>query len=171
MTKHLKHLMVLLLLIVIGSMTLACTEQDNGLQYATFYDRVEKYAYETYMQDNSTRVPFTENDLRPFDIVNVIKTQSEFEYAIPDGHIEIDFSEEILVVYFFTDIYMGFNCALKSIKIENNQLKIVILHELADKIGQGPRPPSTSYPTQRCMAIKTTLTDFDSVSVSMTYPD
>lgn len=177
MNKRLKHLVLFLSLVIMSTLVLACKptksnpqNKDSGLEFATFYDNVEKYAYATYLQDNATKFPFDGSEL-PFDIVNVIRTQSELDKAIPDGHIEIDFNKEVLVLYLFTDIYMGFNCRLKSINVKGNQLNIVIFHELAEKSAQGTRPPSTSYPTQRCMAIKTTLTDFNSASVAIDYPN
>ena len=174
MTKHIKHFTIFILLIIIGSIALACTpnnaNNDNGLQNATFYDRVEKYAYETYLQDNATRVPFTENDLRPIDRVNVIRTQAELDKAIPAGHIEVDFEKENVILYLFTDINAGYGCSLESIKIQDNQLNIVIFHNLIEYGGNGFPPPSASFPTQRCVAIKTALIDFESTSVTFTYP-
>lgn len=177
MTKHLKHSVIVLLLIILSSIALACTpknskhtNENNGLEFATFYDNVEKYAHESYLQENITKFPFDGSDL-PFDIVNVIRTQSDFEQAIPDGNIEIDFSTEVLILYLFTDIYMGFDCRLKSIKLEENEINIIVFHELAEKDSQGLRPPSTSYPTQRCLAIKTTLTGFNNALVTVDYPN
>lgn len=171
MTKHLRALTLALLLIIISCITLACApDEDNGLQHATFYDRVEKYAHETYLQENSTHFPFEESDL-PYNRVNVIRTQAEFDKAIPEGHIEIDFEKEILVLYIFTDNNAGYRCRLKSIKMQDNQLNIIIYHDLAKKAANGVTPPSSSLPTQRCLAIKTTLIDFDNASVKLIGPN
>lgn len=173
MSKLIKKLVLFLIPILICGMFTACTpnaNEDNGLNNATFYDRVEKYAYETYLQENKTQYPFDGSDL-PYDRVNVIRTQEELDKAILEGHIDIDFDKEIVILYFFTDYNAGFGCRLQSIKIKDNQLNIVIFHNLADKNAQGLRPPSSSRPTQRCVAIKTSLIDFDNVYVTMTGPD
>ena len=172
-----KNLLALILAIVMTALSMllfvACADDEpdlgqENLKYASFYDRVEKYAYADFLEENITRKPFDQRDL-PFDIVKIIRTESELENAIPTGKIEVDFDSEVLVVYFFTDINYGFDCKLQGLKIADNFLTIYILHGKAKEDNQGVTPPSSSMPIQRCLAIKTSLTNFDTATINMSY--
>lgn len=165
MNVKIKSLAILLCTLLLASTLFACKPDthDNGLENATIYDNVQSYLHDNYLNNNMTRSPSVGgSDRHPEYIINVIRSQKEFAAAAQENHIDIDFDKEVLILYFFTDLYMGFECRLQNIQVNDRKLNINIFHAIDDA-------PCTSLPTQRCLAIKTTLSDFDSVNVKITY--
>ena len=165
MTGKFKSLAILLCTLLLAIMFISCKpdKNDNGLENAVFYDNVQLYLHDDYLNNNITRFPSIDgSDQRPEYLINIIRSQTEFTAAVQENYIDIDFDKETLILYFFTDLYMGFECRLQNIQINDRKLNINIFHAIDDA-------PCTSLPTQRCLAIKTTLSDFDSVNVKITY--
>lgn len=146
-------------------------KQDTTLgimKDAKFFDKTEEYATEYFLSKNKTHKPF-ENDDLPESICKIIDTQAEYILAFSAFPAEVDFSQDVLIVYCFTDIYYGFACRLQTITENDGEITINILHEMAKKDSLGVTPPSTSVPTQRCLVVKLSNHVCTNVNVKINY--
>lgn len=148
----------------------ACAEDSpDPLPYnAVLFDKAERWAQEDFLSENKTHFP-SENDNLPLDRCFVIDSDEKFSRAFDSFPEEVAFEQDMLVVYFFTDIYYGFDCKLQTITQNEGEITIDILHEMAEQRPDGARPPSTSMPMQRCLVIKLSGCNYESVQVEMNY--
>ncbi len=159
MKKFLSILSVVILLILGG----ACSAEREISYSATLIDKAEQYATETFLTENAT-VEYANGRL-PQEKCVVIDTREAFENAFVSFPETVNFEQDILVVYFFTDIYYGLGCTLQSVDVENGVLEIELLHEMITRGWAG----SASQPTQRCLVVKLTDCEYESVNVTMEY--
>ena len=122
--------------------------------YGTAYDNAQKFLTTEYLDGNKTKQPFSPNDNSPYDIVNVVNNRNVFDNIFANYLCDIRFDAETFILYFFTDIYAGFSVFFDGAEIVEGKLIVTLFHDLADEDENGLRPPSTSLPTQRCVAIK-----------------
>ena len=66
---------------------------------AVLFDKAERRATEDFLTENRTNSPAEDDD-------------DEFDSAFDSFPEEVAFPHDILVVYFFADIYYGFECKL-----------------------------------------------------------
>ena len=121
--------------------------------YGTAYDNAQKFLTTEYLDGNKTKQP-SANDNLPYDIVNVVNNRNVFDNIFANYLCDIRFDAETFILYFFTDIYAGFSVFFDGAEIVEGKLIVTLFHDLADEDENGLRPPSTSLPTQRCVAIK-----------------
>lgn len=143
--------------------------QTDLQKSAVFFDKAEKWATEEFLVENETHF-FGIHDGLPDYLCFSIETNNEFTYAFDSFPQEIDFSQYFIIVYFFTDIYYGFDCKLQTITKNKGEVSIEVLHEMAGKEPGKDPPPSTSFPTQRCLVVKMPNCEYTSVKVEMLYP-
>lgn len=157
-----KKIIPVILLTVIAIFCSACA---TPLPYdATLADRAENFMKEEYLAENKTH-SWGNNDDLPENICKIIKTEEEYERAFNSFPEETDFTEDVLVLYFFTDIYYGFDCKLQKITNSNGEITVEILHKMANKPWSG----SASMPIQRCLAVKLTACGYTDISVILNY--
>lgn len=148
---------------------LFCSACISELPYnATIADKAENFMKEEYLAENKTHCSGS-TDTLPDKICKIIQTEEEYAKAFNSFPEETDFKRDILVVYFFTDIYYGFDCKLQKITNDNGEITIEILHRTAKKAPNGSTSPSTSSPTQRCLAVKLTDCDYTDINVNLIY--
>ncbi len=147
----------------------ACGCAPKELPYsAKLFDKAENFMTETYLRENNTHYP-SNNDGLPHTRCQVIKTEDDVEGIFETFPEELDFSRDMLVIYIFTDINYAFGCRLDDITVTENEMTIVIGHEMAKRDIWGRRPPSASLPTQRCLVVKLTDCSFNDVKVDLIY--
>ena len=137
--------------------------------YGTAYDNAQKFLTTEYLDGNKTKQPFSPNDNLPYDIVNVVNNRNVFDNIFANYLCDIRFDAETFILYFFTDIYAGFSVFFDGAEIVEGKLIVTLFHDLADEDENGLRPPSTSLPTQRCVAIKVSCTWAGDAVVVMEY--
>lgn len=135
---------------------------------AILLDKAERWAKEDFLTESRTNFPFADDGL-PFDRCFFIYSEGDFNRAFKTFPVEVTFPQNILVIYTYTDIYYRFGCELQTITNNAGELTIEILHDMAEPDEEGGFPPSTSYPTQRCLVIKMSACTFESVKVKMNY--
>ena len=136
---------------------------------AVFFDKAEKWATEEFLANNETHF-FGSSDGLPDYLCFSIETDEAFAHAFDEFPQEIDFSQSFIVVYLFTDIYYGFECKLQTITKNKGEVSIEVLHEMAEKEPGKDPPPSTSFPTQRCLVVKMPNCKYTSLKVEIVYP-
>ena len=165
--KRIKKLSLVILLLA-ASLCVIFSGCNTEIPYnAVIYDRAITYLKDDYREANMTG--FWGNGEGPDDIRQVIKTQQEFEEAFESFPEELDFETQMLVLYFFTDIYDGFGCSIKDVNFNEETLNIKILHHQAEPDKDGLVPPCTSAPTHRCLLIKMDKLDFQELEVKIVY--
>ncbi|MDE6505571.1 MAG: hypothetical protein K2L42_06870 [Clostridia bacterium] len=156
-----KRLISVIVLSIFVLFSCACV--PNLPYNAKFYDKAENWFLEKFLADNKTHYPF-ETDNLPEYRCRIVSTDTDFDNVFKSFPEDNNFSQDILVVYLFTDIYYGFDCELKTISSENNVVTIEILH----KMPQG-HSPETSLPTQRCLIVKLTGCEYEDINVKLSY--
>lgn len=154
----------------------ACAPQSNIidilekdlLDYAIFYDSVEGHLHENFLEQNKTHFPFSSDDLPDYRC-QIIDTKGKLNRAFDEFPQTINFEQEFLVIYLFTDIYYAFGCELQTIAITRRTITVEILHQMAEKRPDGATPPSTSFPMQRCLAIILPNCSYETVNVNINY--
>lgn len=158
----------ILFLITVILFSFGCANEAVLPYNATIFDKAENFMKEDYLADNNTHYPGATDGL-PESICKTVESDGEFKNAFASFPEEIDFTKDILVVYFFTDIYYGFGCKLQTVTNDNGEIVINIIHQMAKKEINGARPPSTSAPTQRCLAVKLTDCVYSDIVVKLSY--
>ena len=171
--KTIKRIVAIIFAVAVFCVAIACTPKrhdDIVQEYeSTLYDKVQEHMTEEALIANTIREMGSDDDTYPYDITRVIRSQDEFDGMFKDRIFDADFETEVVVVYFFTDIYNGFDCYLGNVKLEENILKIEIRHKMAERDIFGIRPSSTSQPTVRAFAVKVALRDFDDAQANVKY--
>ena len=160
--RILKIIISLTLIICIGLLSSACINEEPLPYDAVLFDKAERWAKEEFLNENQTKYPSTDDNL-PRERCFIIDSAEEFDKAFDSFPEEVTFTSDILVIYFFTDIYYGFGCKLQAITEASGEIVIDILHEMADE------RPSTSMPIQRCLVIKLSNCSYKSIQVEMNY--
>ena len=154
--------LIAVLLIISAFMLTACTSTFAFDPYnSKMSDNAQKLMNEDYLNEHETSFPFRDDGL-PDDICVEIQSDEEFARAFVDYPFNVDFEKEFVILYFFTDIYMGFGCNIISMTEKESVITILIRHKLLDE-------PCTSMPMQRCLAIKTDRVQYSSVEVKILY--
>lgn len=171
-TNFLLIFLTVAILIAVISLAAACAPKlvdiDNDIEMrgdkvlkdnATLYDDATQWMMEEYAYNNRT---ITEDlEFLP-EKVNVIASQEDFDNAFEDFPTEIDFDEQMLVVYFFTsdNIFAEGGKRLRYYELDNiiNDDGVITFECILKKTGL--RDPhkhedmaDTTVPTQNCLTI------------------
>ncbi len=170
-----KRIVLIIFAVAVFCAAIACTPKrhdDIVQEYeSTLYDKVQEHMTEEALIANTIREMGSDDDTYPYDITRVIRSQDEFDGMFKDRIFEADFETEVVVVYFFTDIYNGFDCYLGNVKLEENILNIEIRHKMPGLRYDGRPLMATSAPTVRAFAVKVLLRDFDDAQANVKYDD
>ncbi len=80
---------------------------------AVLFDKAERRATEDFLTENRTNSPAEDDDDElPDERILIMDSEEEFDSAFDSFPEEVAFPHDILVVYFFADIYYGFECKL-----------------------------------------------------------
>ncbi len=123
----------------------------NVLYDAKFVDKSERYMTEEFINELGYPGDF------PEDRMLIIDNETEFKRVYKSFPYEMDFTNDILVIYMFVDIQYGFDCELQDMSEAESALTVEILHDL-----EGYKPMG-SEPTHRCWAIK--LSDCEQTNI------
>lgn len=168
-----KKILCFLSVILFASFFLcACQDTSDSLlpefpYSAKLFDKAENLLKEEFLVENETHYPSREDGL-PDSRCQIINNDDEFSCTIATFPEELNFSQDMLVIYLFTDIYYGFECKLYEIIENEEKLSIVIKHEMAEN-NAGLDIPSTSMPIQRCLIVKLSNCSFDNVEIKLIY--
>ena len=107
---------------------------------ATMYPYALDWVTDDYLRNNLTRNAEYNGEVQddaslPSLVINVIKTQDEFESAFASFPEEVDFGEEMLITYAYTEIYNLCPYELALAKIKDNVLHILYNRVIADNNG------------------------------------
>ena len=159
--------LIAVLLIISAFMLTACTSTFAFDPYnSKMSDNAQKLMNEDYLNEHETSFPFRDDGL-PDDICVEIQSDEEFARAFVDYPFNVDFEKEFVILYFFTDVNAGFGCVITLAVVKDDTLFVFIEHKLAKKSSDGSRPPSASFPTHRCLAIKMDRVEYRSLSIIM----
>lgn len=169
LTKFIRNSVIFVFMVGIILLMSACSSKEATLPYdACLFDKAERYLKQDFMDDNATHFPSCDDAL-PESRCIIIDTTEKYNMAFDTFPQEIDFNNEVLVVYLFTDIYYAFNCDLEKIVNDNEKLIITIKHEMATAGSNGAKPPSTSMPIQRCLVVKLHDCNFSNIEINLIY--
>ena len=159
-----KKIIASLVLAIIALFSFGCAKEMpyNVLYDAKFVDKSERYMTEEFLEENRLSFWGEQNDLPKIRTV-VIDNEEDFKKAFVSFPYDVDFKQDILVIYMFVDIQYGFDCKLQDMSETKNALTVDILHEIAEPDSDGCIPPCGSAPTHRCWTIK--LTDCDQTNI------
>ena len=164
-----KRIVLIIFAVAVFCAAIACTPKQSAAEkrlqefQAEIYDKIQVYMTEETLTENATHSFFDDTDY-PFDIVRVVKSADEFNKMFYEKPFEADFDKEMVVFYFITDIYYGFECFLEDIIVEDNILTVKIRHDMLAEQGE-----ATSLPTVRSFAVKMSVGDYDDIKVKVRY--
>ena len=165
-----KRIVTVIFAVAVFCAVIACTPKQSEAEkrlrefQAEIYDKIQVYMTEETLTENATHSFFDDTDY-PFDIVRVVKSANDFDNMFNEKPFEVDFESEMVVFYFITDIYYGFECFLEDIIVEDNILTVKIRHDMLPP----PQGEATSLPTVRSFAVKMSAGDYDDVKVKVRY--
>ena len=117
----------------------------NVLYEAKFVDKSEKYMTEEFKNELGDPCDF------PDDKQLIINNEKELNRVYKSFPYEMNFTQDILVIFIFVDTNYSFECKLKDMYELENELIIKYYHGVEDNDG-----PLGSLPTHRCLAVKLT---------------
>lgn len=144
----------------------SCRKKDF-LFSAKLFDKTESMLTNEFLAKNQTHYPSIEDGL-PDNRIHIITNTYDFETAFVSFPENLDFSKDTLVVYFFTDIYYGFDCELDNVVESNNQVTITVTHKTTQNTTDMDTP-SVSAPLLRCLTIKLTSCPQKQINVILNY--
>ena len=147
-----KKIIASLVLAIMALFSFGCAKEMpyNVLYDAKFVDKSERYMTEEFLEENRLRFWGEQNDL-PKKRTVVIDNEEDFKKAFVSFPYDVDFKQDILVIYMFVDTNYGFECKLRDMYETENELFIDIYHGVEDNDA-----PLGSLPTHRCSAITLT---------------
>ena len=177
MTNKLKKLIYVgVVLIVCVGILCACNNDDkvDNRYNAVLYDNVIVNLNVEYLQEYSTKGTIVEDefpieDNRAETNVQIISNQQTFSKAFNSFFNEVNFDQDMIVLYFFTGIpaksptgnVKFYEYSIKNIEYENMKLKIVLN---ARYLISDERPVGLP-PTQVVFAIKMNYLIFDEIDI------
>ena len=117
----------------------------NVLYEAKFVDKSEKYMTEEFKNELGDPCDF------PDDKQLIINNEKELNRIYKSFPYEMNFTQDILVIFIFVDTNYSFECKLKDMYELENELIIEIFHGVPQ-----PDKDTVSAPTHRCLAVKLT---------------
>ncbi len=148
------------ILVIFFSLT-ACGNKYN----AVMYDDAGEWIVKEFREANLTRgtvyfegeeLDETETLAYPEDRAFIIKDQDKYNKIFIDSPIKLEFGEDMLIIYFFTDNFTN-TYKIKEMNLEDSVLKIYYKVSLPHK--------QSSAPLQRCFAIKVDNLDIESAKL------
>ena len=174
MNRFSKKLTVLLAMVMmVGCLAMflsmaGCEEEQEILEYdAILYDQPMQWMNPEYLKKNETFDLDHTGESFPRRIIHIIKSQKDFDKAFKEFPPDVDFKKEMLIVYFYTGPNVAnpetgkrfFNFTIKDLKVENENVQIVIESEA---LLEGP----TGFPPMRqCFVIKMNKADVTNVNI------
>lgn len=156
-----KKIIASLVLAIMALFSFGCAKEMpyNVLYDAKFVDKSEKFMTEEFLEENRLRLPGEQNDL-PRERTLIIDNEEEFNRAFVSFPCEVDFAQDILVIFMFVDTNYGFDCKLKDMYETENELIIDIHHEMPKH-----NEDAASQPTHRCSAVKLTNCKYPQIQI------
>ena len=147
-----KKIIASLVLVIIALFSFGCAKEMpyNVLYDAKFVDKSERYMTEEFLQENRLRFPGEQNDL-PRERTVIIDNKEDFNRAFVSFPYEMDFEQDIIVIFMSVDIHYGFEFKLQDMYETGNELTIDIYHDIRNHYED-----NSSAPTHRCSAVKLT---------------
>ena len=142
-----KKIIASLVLVIIALFSFGCAKEMpyNVLYDAKFVDKSERYMTEEFINELGDPCDF------PEDRMLIIDNQDEFKRVYKSFPYDVDFKQDILVIFMFVDTNYGFESKLRDMYETENELFIDIYHGVEDNDA-----PLGSLPTHRCSAITLT---------------
>ncbi len=156
-----KKIIASLVLAIMALFSFGCAKEMpyNVLYDAKFVDKSEKFMTEEFLEENRLRLPGEQNDL-PRERTVIIDNEEEFNRAFVSFPCEVDFKQDILVIFMFVDTNYSFDCKLKDMYETENELTIDIHHEMPKH-----NEDAASKPTHRCSTVKLTNCKFPQIQI------
>ena len=156
-----KKIIASLVLAIMALFSFGCAKEMpyNVLYDAKFVDKSERYMTEEFLEENRLRLPGEQNDL-PRERTVIIDNEEEFNGAFDFFPYEMDFAQDILVIFMFVDTNYGFECKLQDMSETENELTIDIYHDTGK-----PDEEYCSAPTHRCSAVKLTNFKYNEIQI------
>jgi hypothetical protein len=146
----------------------ACYKHSNGGEYnATLYDDAKEFMKSDFLLDNLTYgIYYNGETLRdesknPTYKIYIVREQSAFEQIFNGFPTEINFENEMLIIYIFTTIYSR-PCSIKRISIYDKIGHFALKIEFKIESVQFGHYDS-SMPYQRCFVVKMARLNIDEV--------
>ncbi len=153
-----KKIIASLVLVIIALFSFGCAKEMpyNVLYDAKFVDKSEKFMTEEFINELGDPCDF------PEDRMLIIDNEIEFKRVYKSFPYEMDFKQDILVIFMVVDIQYGFECKLQDMYETENELTIEIFHATA-------KPPAImgSAPTHRCSAVKLTNCNYHQTQIKI----
>lgn len=171
-----KKIVSIIALVIVMLFAVACANPNHNrvltaeelLVSAQLFDRAENFAKENYLKQNKTHYPSNKDGL-PEERYQIINSNKKLARAFEPFPQEVDFAQEFLVVYFFTDHNYGYGCQLDTITKNGDEITIEVVHGLGELDENGHPPMTGSAPTQRCLVVKLPNCYYKTVNVNITY--
>ena len=157
---------IMVVMAMIMSICLLCGCQKIPYN-AELYDNAQNLMKSEYLQENITQgakidEQYADNTY-PKSISCIISTQSEYEKNFSNSSLQVDFSNKMLFVYFFTCNYMGRKYKITKISI-NKQALTIYIGSIQKKEFSG----DATNPEQRCFVVITDKMEVNSVTFIVT---
>ena len=169
MKKAIKKILLTGAIIIMSLVTLTGC---NKVRYnAVLFDQAQEWMHEEFLMDNLTRdarevfrwenmeeEPLSEienerlqekNAQLPHSRVHIVMDMVRFYEIFEEFPPSIDFENEMLIVFIFTNIYMGCSYNIRNIRLENEVLEVEFTRQ-----GRRRLTHNASAPRQRCFVIR-----------------
>ena len=113
------------------------------------YDNAQKWIKKDVLESNMTKA-----------ICRLIDSREKSDEYFSDLPVDVDFSKEKMILYFYTSQYMGRSYKINKMDEMGNTLYLYIKPEHKD-VGSG----DASVPAQRCLLVVTNKTNVKNVNV------
>lgn len=124
------------------------------------YDNAQKWIQKDVLESNMTKAPDAEDSDLPKEICRLIDSREKSDEYFSDLPVDVDFSKEKMILYFYTSQYMGRSYKINKMDEMGNTLYLYIKPEHKD-VGSG----DASVPAQRCLLVVTNKTNVKNVNV------
>ena len=151
-----KKIIASLVLAIMALFSFGCAKEMpyNVLYDAKFVDKSEKFMTEEFINELGNPCDF------PEDRMLIIDNQDEFKRVYKSFPYDVDFKQDILVIFMFVDTNYGFECKLQDMSETENELTIDIYHDTGK-----PDEEYCSAPTHRCSAVKLTNFKYNEIQI------
>jgi len=142
----------------------------NAVLFSSSLDRLN----DDYIAENSTKYSddkyVNQSDPRPTELIKIINNEQDFQTAFKSFPTEIDFAEEMLVLYFFTAppaVSAGGTKFYENRLIKTDFADGILKIEVESKSVFDDSMPRTLRPEQQCFIIKMDKLNVDETSLRL----
>ena len=153
-----KKIIASLVLAIIALFSFGCAKEMpyNVLYDAKFVDKSEKFMTEEFINELGDPCDF------PEDRMLIIDNEIEFKRVYKSFPYEMDFEQDIIVIFMSVDIHYGFEFKLQDMYETGNELTIDIYHDIRNHYED-----NSSAPTHRCSAVKLTNCNYHQTQIKI----